>query len=220
MPVFRPCSAITRTQTQNEGIVDQAPICRRRDSCCVLGLVFGAWMERDELYDLRHPLPSKRFTALLNWPKTSDSHIAPMLTGVLSAIKSELARLEVFDRNFFVISPEDLSQDLPTSTHLKDVCDPLGANLAMTASGLTRGNHFELQLRLLDPITSRIVRQREVRCSFSEITLLPGQAVHTAASLLNLSQYLKSDARLVPDTQSAAAFNAFQTAETLAKAAK
>ncbi len=30
----------------------------------------------------------KRFVALLNWPKTSDIHVTPMLTSVLGAIKS------------------------------------------------------------------------------------------------------------------------------------
>ena len=75
-------------------------------------LAAGAWVERDTIYDLLHPLPGKRFVALLNWPQTSNTQVVPMLTGVLSAIKGELSRIEAFDRDLFVISPDDVDQDL------------------------------------------------------------------------------------------------------------
>jgi serine/threonine protein kinase/tetratricopeptide (TPR) repeat protein len=177
----------------------------------------GAWMERDELYNLTHPIPLKRFVALLNWPKTSDSHVMPMLTGALTAIKSELARLEAFDRNLFVISPEDLNQDPAKASQLKEVCDPLGANLALAASGIPGAKYFELVLRLLDPFTNRTIRKREIKCAMADITSLPGKAVKEAAALLNLSHYLQSVERTEPGTQSIAAFTAFQQAETLVK---
>jgi tetratricopeptide (TPR) repeat protein/tRNA A-37 threonylcarbamoyl transferase component Bud32 len=177
----------------------------------------GAWMERDELYNLTHPIPPKRFVALLNWPRTSDAHVMPMLTGALTAIKSELARLEAFDRNLFVISPEDLNQDLTRASQLKEVCDPLGANLALAASGIPGVRYFELVLRLLDPFSNRTIRKREIKCALADITSLPDKAVKEAAALLNLSHYLKSTARTEPGTQSIAAFTAFQQAETLRK---
>jgi hypothetical protein len=47
-----------------------------------------------------------------------------MLTSVLTAIKSELARVEAFDRDLFVISPEDLTMNIAGAIHLKEVCDP------------------------------------------------------------------------------------------------
>jgi serine/threonine protein kinase/tetratricopeptide (TPR) repeat protein len=177
----------------------------------------GAWWERDDLYNWTHPIPPKRFVALLNWPKTSDSHVMPMLTGALTAIKSELARLEAFDRNLFVISPEDLNQDPAKASQLKEVCDPLGANLALAASGIPGAGYFELVLRLLDPFTNRTIRKREIKCAMADITSLPGKAVKEAAALLNLSHYLKSTGRTEPGTQSIAAFTAFQQAETLRK---
>ncbi|MBV8672023.1 MAG: serine/threonine protein kinase, partial [Acidobacteriaceae bacterium] len=46
----------------------------------------AGWFERDPLYNVAHPLPQKRFVALLPWPKPSNSDVTPMLTGVLSAI--------------------------------------------------------------------------------------------------------------------------------------
>jgi eukaryotic-like serine/threonine-protein kinase len=182
--------------------------------CAVAG---GAWWKRDALDNLLHPLPGKRFIAMLNWPKTSDGHVAPMLTGVLTAIKSELARVEAFDRNLFVISPEDVGRDIAATNNLKDVCDPLGANLVLAASGVPGPTHFQLFLRLLDPISGHSLRERKLTCALDEITSLPANAVQAAASLLNLSRYLRSDRQVEPGTQSAAAFTAFQSAETLMK---
>jgi serine/threonine protein kinase/tetratricopeptide (TPR) repeat protein len=186
-------------------------------AAAVCALASGAWWKRDEWEDLLHPLPAKRFVALLNWPKTSDNHVVPMLTGVLSAIKNELARVEAFDRELFVISPEDVNREVAPVGHLRDVCDPLGANLVLAASALPTSTHFQLFLRLLDPVSSRPLRQRKLTCALDDITSLPTKAVRAAASLLNLSRYLRSNKQMEPGTQSIAAFTAFQSAETLMK---
>ena len=180
--------------------------------CVIAG---GAWLERDVIYDHWHPLPGKRFVALLNWPKTSDSQIAPILTGALSAIKNGLARMEAFDRNLLVISPEDAQQEVSAAARLRDVCDPLGANLVLAASGLRGSKHFQLFLRLLDPLSHQPLREKELTCGLAEITSLPGKAVQAAASLLDLSRYLRGNPRMEPETQSIASFTAFHTAESL-----
>jgi len=169
------------------------------------------------LYDLWHPLPIKLFVALLNWPKTSDDRVAPMLTGALNAIKRELARLEALDRSLFVIAPEDAQQDVSAATHLSEVCDPLGANLALAASGAQGRTFFDLWLRLLDPTTNRTIREREIRCAITDITLLPSKAVEVAKRLLDLNGYAMQGQLAGPGTQSTNAFTAFQTAETLMK---
>jgi eukaryotic-like serine/threonine-protein kinase len=183
-----------------------------------LGTMAGAaWWKKDDLEDLMRPLPSKRFVALLNWPQTSDVHVAPMLTSVLSAIKSELTRVETLDRDLFVISPEDVSLNVAGVTHLKEVCDPLGANLVLAASGSPGGKHIQLFLRLLDPSSGQPLREKRLTCALGEIQSLPGKAVHAAASLLDLVPYLKNGEQAKIGTQSAAAFTAFQSAETLMK---
>jgi len=179
---------------------------------CSLG---GAtWWERDKVYDLTHPLPEKRFVALLNWPKTTDNQVAPMLTGALNAIKSELSRLEALNHNLFIISPDDVSQDLTNAKHLKEVCDPLGANLALATSGIPGARHFELFLSLIDPITNYSLRKKKVTCALAEITTLPGKAVQAAKSLLDLGQSAPGAEWPGPGTHSTAAFTAFQQAET------
>jgi tetratricopeptide (TPR) repeat protein len=169
------------------------------------------------LENLLHPLPIKRFVALLSWPKTSDAHVTPMLTSVLNAIKSELTRLEPLDKDLFVISPEDMSLNVAGVTHLKEVCDPLGANLVLAASGLPGAKHFQLFLRLLDPSSSQPLREKKVTCALAEITALPSKAVQAATSLLDLSPSMQKGERPKPGTRSTAAFIAFQSAESFMK---
>ena len=182
---------------------------------CILAA--GGWVERDTIYDLLHPLPGKRFVALLNWPQTSDSQVVPMLTGVLSAIKGELSRIEAFDRDLFVISPEDVDQDLTQAGNFRDVCDPLGANLVLATSGVPGGKYFELLLRVFDPISGHALRARHLNCGLNEVTALPGKAAQAAAVLLSVNHFLKNEEQIQPGTHSAAAFTAFQTAESLMK---
>ena len=182
---------------------------------CILAA--SGWVERETIYDLLHPLPGKRFVALLNWPQTSDSHVMPMLTGVHSAIKGELSRIEAFDRDLFVISPEDVDQDLTQVGNFRDVCDPLGANLVLATSGAPSGKYFELLLRVFDPISGHALRTKNLNCGLNEVTSLPGKAAQAAASLLSVSHHMKNEEQIQPGTQSAAAFTAFQTAESLMK---
>jgi eukaryotic-like serine/threonine-protein kinase len=188
----------------------------------VCTLAAGSWFERETIYNLLHPLPDKRFVALLPWPKASDNQVAPMLTGVLTAIKGELARIEALDHDLFVISPEDLpegdvSQDLTQTASFREVCDPLGANLVLAASGVPGGKYFELLLRVLDPASGHMLRAGALNCNLHDITSLPTRAVQMAASLLNVGHYLKDSERTQPGTQSTAAFTAYQQAETLIK---
>jgi eukaryotic-like serine/threonine-protein kinase len=186
-------------------------------AAAIATMASAAWWKWDEVEDLLRPLPSKRFVALLNWPKTADIHVTPMLTSVLSAIKSELTHFETFDRDLFVISPEDLDPSIANAAHLKEVCDPLGANLVLAASGSPGAIHFQLFLRLLDPSSGQPLREKKLTCAVNQIASLPGKAVQAAASLLDLDSYLHRDAQAEPETHSADAFTAFQSAETLMK---
>jgi eukaryotic-like serine/threonine-protein kinase len=182
--------------------------------CCIAG---GAWWQWDKVEDLLRPLPRKRFVALLNWPQTSDNQLIPMLTSVLTAIKSELTRFETLDRDLFVISPEDANLSVTGLTHLKEVCDPLGANLVLAASAVPGTKDLQLFLRVLDPTTGQPLREKKLACAPAEITSLPGKAVHAAATLLDLTSYVRNDSGAEPTTHSAAAFTAFQSAEAAIK---
>lgn len=182
---------------------------------CVVGA--GTWAERETIYDLLHPLPGKRFVALLNWPKTTDNQAAPLLTGVLAAIKGQLTRIEAQDHDLFVISPDDVDKDIGEAANFREICEPLGANLVLAASGAPGRKRLELLLRVLDPITGRALRTRSLEGDLQDVTALPARAVQAAASLLNVSRYLKENKQTQAGTVSTAAFTAFQQAEALMK---
>ena len=183
--------------------------------CATAGGISWQW---DRLENLLHPLPRKRFIALLNWPKTSDSQTAPMVTGAMNAIKTELTHAEAFDHNLFVITPDDvLGQDVTGVTHLADICDPLGANLVLAIACQAEAKDYHVFLRLLDPLTNESLRAKKVICPRSEITTLPERAALATASLLNLKAVLRKNDKTDPGTQSSDAFTAFQAAETFMK---
>jgi eukaryotic-like serine/threonine-protein kinase len=175
----------------------------------------SVWWKWDDIVNLFDPLPQKRFVALLNWPKTSDGQVIPMLTGVLTAIKGRLSRVEAFDRNFSVISPEDVNAEIANAPRLKEICDSLGANLVLAASVVPQGQHLQLLLRVLDPLSGRALRRKTLSCALDKISSLPGHAVQATASLLDVNRYLPSQEPSDQGTQSTPAFLAFQSAETL-----
>jgi serine/threonine protein kinase/Flp pilus assembly protein TadD len=166
--------------------------------------------------DLIHPLPLKRFVALLNWPPTSDTHIKPVVAGVIDAIGRELARAEAFDRNLFVIS-RDVGPGTKTIAQLNDLRDRWGANLILAASGVPHSKQLHLFLRLLDPSSTRSLREKQISLRLDEQISLPAKAVRAATELLDVSHYQQDDRRATPDTQSSEAYGAFQEAETLMK---
>jgi serine/threonine protein kinase/tetratricopeptide (TPR) repeat protein len=219
---MRRCQVFERALTSLHINYDTRGFWTRRRFVAVALSGFGAaagtvWWKWNDIEELWSPLPTKRFVALLSWPKTSDVHVTPMLTSVLSAIKSELTHVETRDRDLFVISPEDASLDVATMTHLKEVCDPLGANLVLAASGIPAAGYFHLFLRLLDPVSGHSLREKRLTCPVAEITTLPGKAVRAAAGLLNVAPYLGRETPQEGRTQSPEAFTAFQTAESLVK---
>ena len=215
--------SLGQTHTQRIDSFRPAPLLTRRKVIALtatgcLAAAGGAWLERDRLIDWLEPLPSKRFVALLNWPKTSDAQLTPMLNGALSAIKSELSRFESVDRDLFVISPEDTGAQLAETNQLKEICDSLGANLVLAASALPASGRFKILLRLLDPGSGHSLRERTIETTGSAVTLLPQKAVEAATTMLSLPRRLAANLSSTgPGTQSPAAFTAFQSAESLVK---
>lgn len=76
---------------------------------CVIG--GGTRLEWDQFENMLLPLPQGSFVALLSLPRACDIKMTPVLTGVIDAIKNELSRLDAFDRDVLVITPDDVSVD-------------------------------------------------------------------------------------------------------------
>ncbi|MGA7155337.1 MAG: protein kinase [Acidobacteriaceae bacterium] len=189
-------------------------------SIAVCGAAAGIFWNRESLVnranDLLHPLPLKRFVALLNWPPSSDTHIRPILAGVIDAIGNELARAEAFDRNLFVIA-QKTSSEITTPAQLNQLRESLGANLVLAASGTRRSNGLHVLLSVLDAATTRTLRAQAVNVSLEQQLQLPEKAVQTAAKLLDITQYRPEDQHSNVGTTSPSAYAAFLTAESLRK---
>ena len=184
-------------------------------ACATAG---GAWWKRDQIEDLlQPPLPKKRFVAILGWPPTADGRAKPMLTGVIDAIESRLARIEAVDRDLLVISPHDIDADPAAPIRLNDVHDSFGANLVLAASVAPRPGHFQLSLRVLNPPATRSLREKQIMCALNQVTSLPERAVRAAAALLDVSRYLHGEQGVNAGTTSGDAYDALQSGNALMK---
>lgn len=181
--------------------------------CVAAGGVAWDWNHFD---DLLHPIPRKRFVALLNWPPISNSKIRPMLDGVIDAISSKLSRAEAFDHNLFVTTHEGDPQ-IRTPAELNEVRDSLGANLVLATSGVVQSGTLHLFLRLLNPSSTRTLREKQISSPMSEQISLPERAVHAAERLLDVRESDWGQPRTKQETESADAYAAFQAAESFRK---
>jgi tetratricopeptide (TPR) repeat protein len=197
------------------------PWTRRRLLATGAGAIFAVavagWTERTAIENQFHPLPRKRFVALLAWPPAQDARAKQAVNGVIDAIENELARAEASDRDLFVISSHDAIVDGSETARIRRIRDSLGANLVLEASAIPDVRRFRLQLTVRDASTGAVLRNQQLNCATGEIASLSGTAVRAAAQLLNVSWQEDSEHRLKPSTHSADAFRAFQQAEELRK---
>ncbi|HEY0759519.1 MAG TPA: protein kinase [Acidisarcina sp.] len=205
----------------SSALLARPPLFTRRSfaigsAATVIAAAGGGLWKRRRIYDFLHPLPDKRFVALLGWPPPSDLRIKPALLSVMDAIGNELARAEAYDRNLSVIAHAS-STDPTTSAQLNDVRESLGANLVLATSGSTVGNSLSLLLQVIDPATAHPLRTTEIHVAQNDQLSLAARAVRAAADLLDITGYEPDDRRSSAGTRSPEALAAFQAAEALMK---
>jgi serine/threonine protein kinase/Tfp pilus assembly protein PilF len=185
-------------------------------ACAAAGGVAWKWDSiTNHVNDVLHPLPPKRFVALVNWPPSSDTRIRSALLGIIDTIASELSRAEAFDRNLFVIAQKTVS-DITTPAQLNQLRESLGANLVLAASGAKHSNGLQLILRVVDS-TTRTLREQAVNVPLEEQLQLPEKAVRTAAKLLDIPRYKPEDQHSNVGTNNPEAYVAFLAAESFRK---
>ena len=182
-------------------------------ACAAAGGVAWKWAR---INDLLHPLPAKRFVALLGWPPSADAEMEATIASVVAAIGSELARAEASDHDLLII-PHKIGKDATSLSQLNELRESLGANLVLAASGEPQSNGFHLLLQVLDPATKRTLREKVVSVPREQILQLPARAVRTAAKLLDITGYKPDDQRSKVGTNSPEAYAALQAAELLMK---
>lgn len=183
-------------------------------SACGLAGLF-AW-KRNGIYDRLHPLPQKRFVALLTWPPPYDSRVRPMLMGLIDAMAEEFARVEAFDRNFFVAA-QKTTTEMMTPDQLNEAREALGANLVLAISGVAADQDVSVLLHVLAPASPKALRSKQIRAPLDEQLSLPPLVIHAAAEMLDIASYQPSERRKEVGTDKPEALAAFQAAELYRK---
>ncbi len=195
------------------------PWTRRRmlaaSGAALCGLAGGAVWKRDDISDLFHPLPLKRFVALVGWPPSSDASVRSILTSLIDSVSSELSRAEAYDQNLFLMP--DFSTDVNTPGQLNDVRESVGANLVLAASALRSSKDLHVSLQVLDPSKPHPLRSKQLHVSAGDELSLAQKAIRAAAELLDIRHYEPSDKRIRAGTNNPEAYAAFLEAEALRK---
>ena len=132
-----------------------------------------------------HPLPQRRFVAMMPWPADDNPQNRALLQGILGAVGARLARSETTIKDLLVISSNDVAGLRPVNTPA-DTVSALGANLVLAASLRPRGSGSTLTLNVLDAASGRVLRHKEISIASSDLPSLPGKASTAAVALLDL----------------------------------
>jgi Tfp pilus assembly protein PilF len=178
----------------------------------------GIWFEWPKIDLWIHPLPEKRFVALMAWP-AGPGDSAPIVSTVLGTIRSRLARAEAYVKNLLIIAPGDITSTASPMTAMTpaESVNALGANLVLAASLQSTAGTVTLLLQVLDAATQRLLRRHHISCNRAEVSSLADKGSSAAARLLGLPDQDKN----AKDTDellgiSPAAFSLFSQAEQLA----
>jgi serine/threonine protein kinase/Tfp pilus assembly protein PilF len=177
-------------------------------------LASGLAWKREAIENYMHPLPQKRFVALLGWPPTPDASLQPMISGVVDGIASSLSRAEAFDRNFVILAQRTLNK-LITPAEVNEARESLGANLILGVSNRVQGKRPHLLLSVFDASMSNPLRHKQIQAD-DQLTL-PQRATEAAANLLDVAQWKAAQQQPGRGTDSNEAYTAFQEGEALRK---
>ncbi|MDP9172228.1 MAG: protein kinase [Acidobacteriota bacterium] len=162
---------------------------------------------------LLHPLPEKRFVALMAWPGEPASNVRPVLNGVLDAIAGSLSRAETSMKNLLVLRPADAGAQTPSEPRQAVLL--LGVNLVLGASLHIAEDTWTLILRVVEASAGRVLREKRISSVSAEVALLPERAVVTSAALLQIPADLSRARESQVSRLSSGAWQEFAAAEEL-----
>ncbi len=178
-----------RRRSESQFAVIAAPLSRRSaiglGAAATVAAAGGMWFNWSRISFAMHPLPPKRFVALLAWP-TGDS--AAILATVLDSIGSRLARAEAHVKDLLIVSSSDLPDDTGPIKNPGESVTALGANLVLAASLQSTPATVTLTLQVLDAVTQRMLRKTRVSIAPQNLGGLAEGGSAAAAKLLGLPE--------------------------------
>ena len=152
----------------------------------LVAIVLGGVLALPRLNAILHPLPRKRFVALMEWPPSADRQYRPLVARLLDTVEKRLARAEAGHNDLLAISAGDVEGQAPLSAPA-EAAGALGANLALAASARPAGNGVVVSLKLIDTATSKVLRETEVKGTSGDLDRIPETGAAAAAGLLDVS---------------------------------
>jgi len=145
----------------------------------------AAWFGWPKLQLALHPLPKRRFVALMAWPPGDEPEGRGLLHTVLDAIESRLVGAEASARDLLVISSADLwRQSAPRLP--AEASSSLGANLVLAASLHSSPEQVRLFLQILESASGKVLREGALKASRSALSRFADRACALAAGLLDV----------------------------------
>jgi len=165
------------------------------------------WPDIDQIL---HPLPEKRYVALMAWPDAPGPDIRSVLSEVLEAIGANLSRAEASTKDLLILRPSDTGNQAPREPG--QAMSLLGVNLVLGASVQIVRDAWALTLRVLDAGTSRTLRETRISSPARDWVMLPERAALAAAGLLQIRSTREPEASELSGVNPAA-WQAFTSAE-------
>jgi eukaryotic-like serine/threonine-protein kinase len=171
---------------QSSTIGSKIPVRRRWMIASLFTILIGisSWLFLPNLDALLHPLPQKRFVALLMWPPDSNPNHLPLLKSVIDTVGRRLARAETTTKDLLVIAPGDVTGASITAP--VDAVSALGANLVLAVSTHETNTGIVVDLAVIDAVNSKELRKSELVISNSDVSRLPDRAAVSASKLLDV----------------------------------
>ena len=159
------------TSTRSTRLRIAPPRGRRTATAAVLVVLAACavWLSLPSVDALLHPLPHKRFVALMAWPAETHAEYRPLLKNVLDSTGSWLTRSEASVKDLLIISPRDVSGQAAVQNPA-DAVDALGANLVLAASMRPTGSGVTLSLKVMDAATQKVLRHEDLKVAESELS--------------------------------------------------
>jgi len=130
-------------------------------------------------------VPAEKKIAVLPFRNVGDNREnEAFVAGVMEALTSELTELSQFQRLLWVVPATEVRREALTSA--KDAQRALGVNLVVTGSVQRDASHVHLTANLVDAITLRQLRSREITRSIQEVADLQEAVVQEVAAMLQV----------------------------------
>jgi eukaryotic-like serine/threonine-protein kinase len=137
------------------------------------------------LDNLLHPLPPRRYVALMAAPGRQNPTDAALLNNVIDDMSDSLVRAESYVKDLLIIAPRDLGAQQKLNKP-EEAMTALGANLVLIAG--FNGSSRILTLQLMDPASRKVLRQATLRMAPADLARTGEEATMAAIRLLGLPQ--------------------------------